>query len=69
MKKEDIKAYMLNETTGTKKILYVIPMQIDDSWVWYGRYNGYGKAATSKEAAKNIVENEIIPNCQKGERK
>ena len=65
MKQADVKAYMLNgDGNGTKKILYVIPIKIDDSWTWYGRYNGYGKAATSKEAAKNIVENEIIPNCK-----
>jgi hypothetical protein len=64
MTKTDVKAYMLNETSGTKKILYVIPVQIDASWTWYDRYNGYGKAATSKEAAKSIIDNEIIPNCK-----
>jgi hypothetical protein len=64
MTKADVKAYALNDTSGTKKILYIIPIQIDDSWVWYDRYNGYGKAATSKEAAQAIVEKEIIPNCK-----
>jgi|GEM_PF-6175272 len=63
MRKSDVKAYMLNETVGTKKILYIIPQQLDASWVLYDRYHGYGKAATSKESAKNIVENEINPNC------
>ena len=65
MKKADVKAYMLNgDGNGTKKILYVIPQQIDASWAWYDRYNGYGKAATSKEAARSIVENEIMPHCK-----
>ena len=66
MKKEEVKAYTLNEKIGTKKILYVIPVQPNDSWVWYDRYNGYGKAATSRDAAKSIVENEIMPMCKEG---
>lgn len=64
MTQKDVKAYMLNETSGTKKILYIIPKQIDATWVWYDRYKGYGKAATSKEAAQKIVQEEIIPNCK-----
>ena len=64
MTQKDVKAYMLNEKIGTKNILYVIPVQIDATWVWYDRYNGYGKAATSKEAAQAIVQQEIIPICK-----
>lgn len=65
MTKADVKAYMLNsDGNGTKKILYIVPDKINDTWSWYDRYNGYGKAATSKEAAKSIVENEIIPHCK-----
>lgn len=65
MKKADVKAYMINgDGNGTKKILYITPVKIDATWTWYDRYNGYGKAATSKEAAKSIVETEIVPNCK-----
>jgi len=63
MKRDDVRAYGM-DVAGKKKILYVIPEKIDETWVWYDRYNGYGKAATSKDEAKNIVENEILPNCK-----
>jgi len=64
MKRQDVKAYMLGGGSGTKKILYVITVRPDDTWVWYDTYKGYGKAASNKEAAKKIVEEEILPRCE-----
>lgn len=64
MKREDVKAYMLGSGSGTKKILYIVPQKLNDTWTWYDSYHGYGKATSSKEVAKKIVEEEIIPRCE-----
>jgi hypothetical protein len=57
MKREQVKAEQIN-VAGVRKVLWMIPVQIDDSWVWYENRKAYCKAATSAaefEAIKTEV--------------
>ncbi len=53
MKREQVKGTQLN-VGGVRKVLWQIPVQIDDSWVWYENHKAYCKAAKSAEEYEAI---------------
>ncbi len=63
MKKSDLKIIKL-DVAGVKKMLFCVPVKINDSWQWYDSHKAYCKAAMSQTEALKIRDQEVLPICE-----
>lgn len=62
MKKNELKAEKIGGAGMTSKILFIVPIKINESWIWYESKKGFVKSAKNQEEIKKIQE-EVLSVC------